>query len=706
MLFYEVKTEIIPDKDYFESFYEDQKKKGYSNDLYKEIEEIISLEALRIWEENKKGCFIYFGGNNHRYRGEISYSSKNKKKAISIYAIAHVPDDLNAAFEALRSSVDKYCTLSIKKMKEITLSRGVEALQFGGYTPDEIDEEILSEFNITYKKNHRNWLKAVEYITETENTLLSEFESRARDILCEKTLIPELRRIFKKKKSPHVTGIPVQYMLCIQNKDVRDKVTEIINEALLVNHRLSNARGCNIVLDNVGELFGPSYETILEEIKMVYKNSAGSFVNVDYTKSEYDDKRNAKKKDFISPEDLCKCIREFRNTVQSCICIPGESAKTETTFMEYMGDIPVVKITDDLVKKEKAVEHLQRLAQKRNVETDDELFKELEKHADNFRGSELNDIFEKWYGKYMKTKVYPQYANIYTAEKTLAEKEPEGNAYEKLKKMTGLEEAKKVIDQAIDYFKAQKIFKDRGMKADRPAMHMIFTGNPGTAKTTVARLFAGILKDNGILSVGDLYELGRSDLVGQYVGWTAPTVKRRFKEARGSVLFIDEAYSLVDDKEGLFGDEAINTIVQEMENNREDMVVIFAGYPDKMKEFVDRNPGLKSRIAFHVPFDDYNAGELFEIAGLLAEDSGVVLDSGVKDRLLPIFEKALKNNDFGNGRFVRNLIEKAKMKQAHRLVHSDVENVTNADVKTLLAEDFEEPVVTGDTEKNVIGFAV
>jgi AAA+ superfamily predicted ATPase len=130
-----------------------------------------------------------------------------------------------------------------------------------------------------------------------------------------------------------------------------------------------------------------------------------------------------------------------------------------------------------------------------------------------------------------------------------------------------------------------------------------FTGNPGTAKTTVARLVATILKDNGVLSVGDLHEVGRADLVGRFVGWTAKIVKERVRVAKGSVLFIDEAYAFVDEKRGMFGDEAINTLVQEMENNREDTVIIFAGYTDPMKEFLERNPGLPgaSRSMFTSP---------------------------------------------------------------------------------------------------------
>ena len=134
------------------------------------------------------------------------------------------------------------------------------------------------------------------------------------------------------------------------------------------------------------------------------------------------------------------------------------------------------------------------------------------------------------------------------------------------------------------------------MKAERPTMHMVFTGNPGTAKTSVARLFARIMKENGLLSKGNLIEVGRGDLVGKYVGWTAPTIQKKFKEAQGSVLFIDEAYSLVDDRNGSFGDEAINTIVQEMENHREDVIVILPVIPTRWRHFCKRTRGFAPEL--------------------------------------------------------------------------------------------------------------
>ena len=234
---------------------------------------------------------------------------------------------------------------------------------------------------------------------------------------------------------------------------------------------------------------------------------------------------------------------------------------------------------------------------------------------------------------------------------------------------------------------------------------MVFTGNPGTAKTTVARLTAKIFRDNGLLESGHLVELGRADLVGKYVGWTAPTVMEAFQRAEGSVLFIDEAYSLVDDRDGMFGDEAINTIVQEMENHREDTVVIFAGYPDKMERFLQKNPGLRSRVAFHVDFPDYTPKELLDILRLMAENQSMKLGPGAEQAALAIFQSAVSIPDFGNGRFVRNVLEQAQMKMAVRLTAGCADTLTNAQLTTLCAEDFEMPVMCAETPKRrAIGF--
>ncbi len=176
------------------------------------------------------------------------------------------------------------------------------------------------------------------------------------------------------------------------------------------------------------------------------------------------------------------------------------------------------------------------------------------------------------------------------------------------------------------------------------------------------------------------------------------------RKSKGSVLFIDEAYSLVDDKSGMYGDEAINTIVQEMENNRDNLIVIFAGYPKEMKKFMEKNPGLKSRIAFHVPFEDYNTDELIEITNFIANKNKITLDKSVNTKLAPIYEKAVNTEAFGNGRFARNMFEKAVMKQSSRLIAMDLDEVTKSDVTTLMAEDFEMPAGLSEKTKQKIGF--
>lgn len=240
------------------------------------------------------------------------------------------------------------------------------------------------------------------------------------------------------------------------------------------------------------------------------------------------------------------------------------------------------------------------LARDNHVRTDKKLFAKLEGNR-GYLAPELRTIFDGWYNNKLKTTVYPQYKEITTVKTEVEKAKPKGDAYKELMEMIGLTEAKNVILQALNYHKAQKLFADKGMKVDRPAMHMVFTGNPGTAKTTVARLFARIMRENGLLSRGHLVEVGRGDLVGKYVGWTAQTVQKRFEQAEGGVLFIDEAYSLVDGRSGSYGDEAINTIVQEMENYRDDMVVIFAGYPDRMEEFCRRIPACALALPIMYP---------------------------------------------------------------------------------------------------------
>ena len=275
------------------------------------------------------------------------------------------------------------------------------------------------------------------------------------------------------------------------------------------------------------------------------------------------------------------------------------------------------------------------------------------------------------------------------------------NYMDELQALVGIKSAKNQVKKILAFAKMRKAMEEKGEQLEPITLNMEFVGNPGTAKTTVARIVAGVLKEIGIIKTGEFIEVGRADLVAQYVGQTAPMVKSVFQRAKGGVLFIDEAYSLLDKGNGRFGDEALNMIVQEMENNRKDTIVIFAGYPDEMDEFFLRNPGLRSRVPFRVRFDDYTTDELSDICELEAGKRGFLIDVKAKELIKEICESSTGNIENGNGRFCRNLVEKAVLNFALRNYGGDeaAENIEYI----LKKEDFND-ITVFNRKKTAIGF--
>lgn len=237
-------------------------------------------------------------------------------------------------------------------------------------------------------------------------------------------------------------------------------------------------------------------------------------------------------------------------------------------------------------------------------------------------------------------------------------------------KIVGLTEIKQYILSLEDNYKVQEMRRAKGLKVGSVSMHMIFTGNPGTGKTTIARLVSKYLKAIGVLSGGQLVEVTRADLVGKYVGHTAPLTTQVIKSAIGGVLFIDEAYSLYRGHDDSFGMEAIDTLVKGMEDNRDDLIVILAGYTKEMEVFLTANSGLRSRFPNIIEFPDYTGEELEKIAEINASSKGYRLSDDAKEALLDYFSviQAMENQDSGNGRLARNVIESAILAQAKRIV--------------------------------------
>lgn len=629
----------------------------------REIAHGISVKTAEFNEGNStKYCFLSEIGEDFVTFGAITTHCTNLADLVGKYAKSieldvklSFPDEITfASMQNLLGNADRH-----------------------SYIED--DNDVLERFGLDRIIGRRG--RGIEFGENLINcnATKEQIYDSAKRLCTNETLIPELERIYKGGKSLKAQGHPVHYIVECDDRETRKGIYRTLLDALYVNIRLGSARYTFLDV-RPGESYSKmSYEAL-------YKVSEGGTIVVRYLASEESDDDFTPSNEQDTIDNICEMAKKYRNKVLTVLCLPRECKKVKAQFYESFGSMTFVEIREDFLSGEAAKAFLCERARESHVRTDKRLFARI---ADDrtYLSAELREVFDEWYNCKLKTTVYPQYKDIASARKDVIKAKPQGSAYDELDAMIGLYEAKSVIKKAINYYKMQRLYEEKGVKRDNPAMHMIFSGNPGTAKTTVARLFARIMRENGLLSGGQLVEVGRGDLVGKYVGWTAQAVQTKFKAAIGGVLFIDEAYSLVDDRDGSYGDEAINTIVQEMENHRSDVVVIFAGYPDKMEQFLGKNPGLRSRVAFHVPFADYSTDDLCKIADMMSKKNGMRIDEAALCKLERVFDIARSDDDFGNGRYVRNIFEQAKMNQASRLVEKDLDSITDDDVITITEDD-------------------
>ena len=668
--------------------------------LFYKVEGIMPI----VSDESDDDRYIRKQKNRNICMKSDEYNKNNSKtsfyfvSSIDSYVVtAGVIEDSAENLEQKASQFFNYLEISLCNVtfNEITID-GIETLLHSSYGLDFIEDIdiIMEKFNLNLLTGMRG--RRFEF---DENIIdyykKDEIYSTANKYLLTETLIPELNRIYYGTPVSNIQGHPVHYVIQTDDQDTRHTVYNLILQALYENKRLKSKRYSTVEIF-AGEKF--SFMTL----DTLYKVSASGAIVIRYNANDDsgDDDHAICESEIV--ERICEVAKRYRNKVLTIICLPRECTNIKKMFYENLETLSMIELQEEFVEGERAEYFLKMLAEDAGIDIDQQLFHKL-KEGESYLAPDLHNKFNEWYDFKLKTSIYPQYKDISVLKNDVAKSSPKGTAYDELQEMIGLTEAKQMIQKAINYYKLQKLYVEKGIKKDTIAMHMVFTGNPGTAKTTVARLFARIMKDNGLLSKGQLIEVGRADLVGKFVGWTAPTVKSKFKAAIGGVLFIDEAYSLVDGKNGLYGDEAINTIVQEMENHRDDMAVIFAGYPDKMETFLQKNPGLRSRIAFHIPFDDYNVKELCDIAKLIGKNKGLIITQEAETKLEEIFATASRQADFGNGRYVRNIIEKARMEQASRLIELDFDELTAKDVATIKSEDIIVPKIKVQ-EKAKIGF--
>ena len=512
----------------------------------------------------------------------------------------------------------------------------------------------------------------------------------------------EKKRIFSPSAPKEFICHPVHYVIASDNEDLRIEMRRQLLSALYKANRLKSRRVSILSLNPLQNVFSANYKESGTIANRLYNKGEGGTVIISGTKAEEENDDCFTPSDNGELEAIMFNANMHRDNVLTVIEL-DDNEESLNEIKELSDKMDFVILKENLVYGQGAKEYLQLLAKKDGINNIESLLDKVVE-GEGYHYSNLSSLYKTWKEERKKS-AFPAYSSFMSNINIENERKPKGNAYKELQGLIGLENAKRVIDEAIAYFNMESFMAKRNLKISSPSRHMVFYGAPGTAKTTVARLFAQIMKENGVLSKGDLVEVGRKDLVGKYVRWTARKGESVFKIAEGSVLFIDEAYSLVDGRDKLYGQEAINTIVQMMENMRENTIVIFAGYEKEMKEFINQNPGLRSRIPFHVHFPDYSDSELLEILKLVASKNNYSLTEGAECKARDIFKTASLSKDFGNGRFVRNLFEKATMKKALRLSSSLDDFISDTELLTLREEDFEMPEEYSNERKTrVIGF--
>lgn len=673
----------------------------YKCDRYSEMESIQDDRSL--WPERMAEINSLIGSHRTSEKSCFFVYRFARGKFFMIAAADTLEPIISSDFEDMLSSflveIYEIRSLHVHNLCEITRDKFAAIIKQCKMTNYIVEPVVIRELLLDYVDSSMFTLS--EYLKISSKLTYEMALKEASSMMADSSFLDELARIYSEDNDrDRFYGHPVHYKIVAGNVGAAMHMAELLVEALYANHRLSGQR-----INRISNITEQCYDDL--DLEHLVQRATGTTVIFELWKSNQGNLNYATGYENVV-ETISDLIKKYqRNTLFIIVEVYNQQNFNSQLFSKIGSDIDFVELDEGVGNHAQALNYLKSLEGFTTQTSYDEaeLVTALGDKR-SFRASDIHQIHDKLYHDALKIKTYRAYKNI-TCFATPKSTDKQIDAYDTLQEMIGLKEQKAMIDKIIAAFAVRKMKAGIGLGTMRMSMHMCFTGNPGSAKTTVARLLADILSKEGILTTGRFIECGRADLVGKFVGWTATQVKEKFNWARGGILFIDEAYSLVDDSRS-FGDEAINTIVQEMENHREDVVVVFAGYPEKMREFLERNEGLRSRIAFHVDFPDYTAEELTDILSLMAKRQGYTLSSVITKSCRKQFAEVCKQKDFGNGRYVRNLLEKALTEQAHRLWTARKDHDISPDeLRSLLPVDFDAAIAQSDIKEiSTIGFAV
>ena len=640
MLFYQLRIPCIFNKDgRMHKAYERSRDNFYSElDDINETLEDAGYETkifMTIYKSTKEEIFLVVGVDTTDIYG--------KEKLIEHFS--------SCVCEKFDISLQKH-----SHIKEITPAESKNLLDNGSNFCNR--RHIRYEFDLSYYNNMEFTIS--EKLLDNEPLSMKKAIAKAHSLMSDETMLEEIRRIYDQKHPHKFQGHPVHYKLSVGNNNSVLPLTSFLGHILYINHRLISR-----CLSHICDITENCYNEC--DIETIFKQSVGGTLVIELSGSRGGHENYTTCYERVV-EFFAEQIRKYQRNTLFILVENNENPGFAYELISSLQDeMFFVEVKEGTGNRQSANDYLKKLLDDGKIPYTEEKLASVLGDKTAFRPSDIHQMYDRLYRNNLRDNAYVAYKEVSRVTLVKRNHAPK-DAYSRLQNMIGLHDVKAVIDDILDTFRAQKMRSSMGLDKCRPNMHMVFTGNPGSAKTTVARLLVDILNSEGILNSGEFVECGRADLVGKYVGWTAPTVRKKFRAARGGILFIDEAYSLVDDRDNCYGDEAISTIVQEMENNRDDTIVVFAGYPDKMEHFLDKNEGLRSRIAFHIDFPNYDAQELLDILHLMMKERELSADAGVDQRCLDIFAQASQNENFGNGRFVRNLLEQAQIKQSGRIM--------------------------------------